>query len=170
MPHPSREDRALVTALFFVAAYAVLSPFLYEAQRLLPPAPSSADWRLGAGGFLLEAVTTPTLGLAGAMALAWYDARWGVMRGVAWVALVGALLTLLVWALFLREVLSMRPGIPEAARGVFDAAAIRGLLIGGLSAPMLALVGVAGLRLGRARIAQDGEEAGRGLVVPAGDG
>lgn len=170
MPNPSREERSLVTALLLVAAYAVVSPFLYEAQRLLPPVLDDPDWRLGAGGFLLEALTTPTLGLAGALALAWYDARWGLMRGVAWVALAGAALTAIVWALFLREVLSMRPGVPEAARGVFDAASVRGLLVGGLSAPMLTLIGVIGLRLGRNRGALERAESRRGLVVPSGEG
>ena len=167
MPNPSREARALITALFLVAGYAVISPFLYEAQRLLPPQLGSPDWRLGAGGFLLEALTTPTLGLAAALALAWYDERWGLMRLVAWTAILGSVATVVVWALFLREFLAMRPGVPEVGRGVYDAASMRSLVIGGLSAPILLLLGVSGRRLASIRSAEDRARE-RGIVVPSG--
>ena len=55
---------SFAAALYSAAGFMVIAPFLYESQRILPLQLSDLDWRFGAEGFLLTALTTPLLGIA----------------------------------------------------------------------------------------------------------
>ncbi len=81
--------RALGLATIFVAAFLIIVPFVNVAPNVFPLNPGLRDWRFGALGFILTALTMPTLGL-GLLALG------GALRGSRRAALVTLVIALLL--------------------------------------------------------------------------
>ena len=60
----SRDLKQLIPAIYLVALFLIVAPYLNELIKVWPFLPSDAGWRFGAFGFLLNAATTPLLGFA----------------------------------------------------------------------------------------------------------
>jgi hypothetical protein len=136
---------AVVRALYLAAAYLVVAPFLFELQRILPPHPGDLDWRFGAAGFVLTAVTTPVLGLTAMMVVAILRGRAGPMRAVAVLSGIVALGILLTAVSFGRDLGTMLPETPGVAARLLRATAARTLVGSGTAFLVLLALAWAGL-------------------------
>ena len=127
--NPLQQARpATVRALYVAAAYLVVAPFVFEIQRLLPLRFGDLDWRFGAAGFFLTAVTTPLLGLALLALLAHLRGDPGVARAVAAVTAGFALGIGLAMISFLRDLGPMLSDTPDPAASLVRSTAIRTLV------------------------------------------
>jgi hypothetical protein len=132
--------RAFVAALYVAVAYLVVSPFLYESQRLLPADPTDFDWRFGAEGFILTAVTTPLIGLALGTFLAYLRGDTRGQRVLAWTCLALVVVLVVIWVGFLVDLQSMVRSVPAEAIGIVKATAFRSAV--GAATAIIALLGL----------------------------
>lgn len=137
---------SFAAALYCAAGFMVVAPFLYESQRILPLRLSDLDWRFGAEGFLLTALTTPLLGIALALLVAWGRRARGALRVVSAFSILFALVFALLLAAFLSDLVATLPGVPVQVLPVVKATA--GRTVAGASLAVLAalLLGIGGWR------------------------
>lgn len=137
---------SFAAALYCAAGFMVVAPFLYESQRILPLKLSDLDWRFGAEGFLLTALTTPLLGIALALLVAWGRRSPGALRAVSAVSILFAVVFALLLVAFLRDLSASLPGVPVQVLPVVKATA--GRTVGGASLAVITalLLGIGGWR------------------------
>lgn len=137
---------SFAAALYCAAAFMVIAPFLYESQRILPLQLSDLDWRFGAEGFLLTALTTPLLGIALALLVAWGRRAPGALRVVSVVSILFALVFALLLAVFLSDLGATLPGVPVQVLPVVKATAGRTVAGASLAVITALLLGIGGWR------------------------
>ena len=145
----SRLDQAppsFAAALYLSAAFMVVAPFLYEMQRILPVRPADLDWRFGAEGFLLTALTTPLLGLAMALLVAWGRGTPGVLRLVGGLTLLFAVGFAGLLIVFVGDFNATLPGVPAKMLPPVKATVLRTIAGSSLAILSAALLGIGAWR------------------------
>lgn len=145
----SRLDQApssFAAALYLSAAFMVVAPFLYEMQRILPARPADLDWRFGAEGFLLTALTTPLLGLALALLVAWGRGTPGALRFVGGLTLVFAVGFAVVLTAFVGDFNATLPGVPARMVPPVKATVLRTIAGSSLAILSAAFLGIGAWR------------------------
>jgi hypothetical protein len=137
-------------ALGALGVFLVVVPFGGIIPEILPVRLGEQDWRFGALGYFLDALTLPSVGLvvclvAAALRQSVRGSR--LTAGVALVIAVGAAIALPV---FLREGMMLAGSAPDQrVAPVFERAMQKTGLVALFALPCLALTGIAGLRQGR---------------------
>lgn len=115
-----RFDGALVLATYMVAALLVVIPLSDTATRVLPARFGDTAWRFGALGLTSRAVMTPLLGLLLAVAVAAVARHRWVLRTLAVLSGLGAILVAVSAAIFALDSLQMRGQVQAEALQNFD--------------------------------------------------
>ncbi|HET8625487.1 MAG TPA: hypothetical protein VFM14_18145 [Gemmatimonadales bacterium] len=142
----SSRGRTVVGALLPVALLLIASPLADLTAALLPLRFAEVSWRFGAYGLLTNALVTPILGLA--IILVLYGFR-GQRRPIAVAAGVAALVALVLiggFALFVLDYLQLRQAVGRLARGPYDSAAFKAMIVATLEAIVLLSLAVTGFR------------------------
>ena len=162
----SSRGRTVVGVLLPVALLLIASPAADLVAALLPMRPGEVSWRFGAYGLITNTLVTPILGLAIILVVSDYRES---SRGIAISAGVAAAVALVLifgFALFVLDYIQLRQAVGRAARGPYDSAAFKAMLIAALEAGVLLWMAVTGFR---ARAADPGQGHRRrervGLVV-----
>lgn len=137
---------AFAAALYSAAGFMVLAPFIYESQRILPLRLSDLDWRFGAEGFLLTALTTPLLGIALALLVAWGRRAPGALRAVSGFSILFAAVFALLLTAFVRDLSASLPGVPVQVLPVVKATAGRTIAGASLAVLTALFLGIGGWR------------------------
>jgi hypothetical protein len=143
---PTSRGRTVVGALLPVALLLIASPLADLTAALLPIRPGEVSWRFGAYGLLTNALVTPILGLA--LILVIYGFR-GHRRPTAITAAVAALVALILiggFALFVLDYLQLRQAVGRLARGPYDSAAFKAMIVAAFEAAVLLSLAVSGFR------------------------
>lgn len=138
--------RTVVGALIPVGLLLIASPLADLLAALLPMRPGEVSWRFGAYGLLTNALVTPILGLAIIEVVSGLRHQ---RRATAAIAVVCGLLALLLvggFALFVLDYVQLRQAVGIAARGPYDSAAIKAMIVAGLEAAVLLWLAIAGFR------------------------
>lgn len=158
--------RPLGLAVIVVAVFVIIVPFANIVPNVFPPKFGVRDWRFGAVGYFLTALTLPTLGL-GLLAVG------GVLResrsALRLSSVLAGLLTLLAVvgiAVFVSDGSALRSGNTEpGVRRLFNLGLTRTLVLSLLAVPALIAVALGSHRAAGALAA--GEQLGKssGLFV-----
>ncbi len=167
----SSRGRTAVAALLPVALLLIASPLADLVAALLPMRPGEVSWRFGAYGLLTNSLVTPILGLAIILVLSGLRQR---KRAAALTGAVCAALALLLiggFALFVLDYLQLRQAVGVAARGPYDSAAFKAMVVAVLEAGVLLSMAVAGFRASGLTDAAQGRRRRErvGLVVQVED-
>ncbi len=139
-------ERTVLSALIPVALLLIASPMADLAAALLPFRPAEVSWRFGSYGLFINALVTPILGLALIEVVSGLGER---RRTTAFVAALCGLLALIVvggLALFVLDYLQLRQAVGRAARGAYDSAAVKAMIVAVLEAGVLLWLAVVGFR------------------------
>lgn len=142
----SSRGRTVVGVLIPVALLLIASPGADLLAALTPMRPGEVSWRFGAYGLITNSLVTPILGLAIIMIVSEHQ---GWSRSVAVIAAVCAALALILiagFALFVLDYIQLRQAVGQAARGPYDSAAFKAMVIAALEAGVLLSMAVAGFR------------------------
>jgi hypothetical protein len=137
---------SFAAALYCAAGFMVVAPFLYESQRILPLRGSDLDWRFGAEGFLLTALTTPLLGIALGMLVAWGRRTPGALRLISAFSILFGVVFALLLAAFVRDLGASLPGVPVQVLPVVKATAGRTIAGASLAVITALILGIGGWR------------------------
>jgi hypothetical protein len=158
--------RTVVGILLPVAVLLIVSPALDLIAALLPVRLDEVSWRFGAYGLITNSLVTPILGLAIILVLSDYQ---GWSRTSAITAGVCAVLTLLLiggFALFVLDYIQLRQAVGRAARGPYDSAAFKAMLVAAAEAGAVLWMAVTAFQARTADAAQGHRRRDRvGLVV-----
>lgn len=152
-------------ALGTLGVFLVVVPLGGIVPEILPFRLAETDWRFGAFGFFLSALTLPAIGLVACLIAALLRGSSRASKATAVVALVIAVVALVVLPLFLRDGMALvGAATDQRIAPVFNQAMKKTGLVAVFALPCLIVTGVVGLRQGQ-RI--DKELAGqkRTLVV-----
>ncbi len=142
----SSRGRTVVGVLLPVAFLLIASPLADLVAAFLPVRPGEVSWRFGAYGLVTNALVTMILGLAIIMVVNGF--RQG-RRAIALTATVCAVLALFLiggFALFVLDYLQLRQAVGVAARGPYDSAAFKAMIVAVLEAGVLVSMAIAGFR------------------------
>jgi hypothetical protein len=142
----SSRGRTIVAALLPVALLLIASPLADLIAALIPIRPAEVSWRFGAYGLLTNALVTPILGLAIVLVVSGFRSQ---RRPIGIIAVVAGMLALILiggFALFVLDYLQLRQAVGTAARGPYDSAAFKAMIVAGLEAAVLLSLAVAGFR------------------------
>jgi hypothetical protein len=142
----SSRGRTVVGALLPVALLLIASPLADLIAALLPMRATEVSWRFGAYGLLTNSLVTPILGLAILIVLGGLRQR---RRPTALTGAVCAVLALLLvggFALFVLDYLQLRQAVGVAARGPYDSAAFKAMIVAVLEAGVLLSLAIAAFR------------------------
>lgn len=161
--------RPLGQILIAVAVFLILVPLVNVGFQVMPFRPGSQSWRFGAWGFLLGAITLPTLG-TGLLGLG------GVLRdsiSVVRVTLVGACLFLIVVVVGLADFLIEGSALRAAAtdpkmRTLATLEIQRTAMISSVAIPALAAIVIGSYRMVRGMKAEIASREESGPLVRAG--
>ena len=161
--------RPIGQVLIAVALFLVLVPLANVGFQVMPFRPGSQSWRFGAWGYLLGAITLPTLGI-GLLGLG------GVLRdsiSVVRVALVVSSLFLLFVLVGLADFLIEGSALRAAAtdpkiRTIATVEIQRTVVISSVAIPALAAVAIGCYRMVRGMKAEISSREGSGPLVRAG--
>jgi hypothetical protein len=139
-------ERSVVGALIPVALLLILSPMADLMAALLPMRAGEVSWRFGAYGLLTNALVTPIVGLAIIEVVASLQHRRNVTATIA--AMCGLLALLLVggFALFVLDYLQLRTAVGANARGPYDSAAIKAMIVAAIESVVLLWLAITGFR------------------------
>jgi len=137
---------SFVASLYFSALFLVAGPVAFEIQRIWPFRPGELEWRFGAEGFLLSALTLPLLGFTVATALAFVRGNRGPQRLIAVLGLLVVLLSAAVLVAFVIDLRAALPGVPLKAVPVMKAAAVRTIISAGLAVLAATTLAIGGWR------------------------
>lgn len=140
-----------------------LSTLLDLGARLWPAQVGSRDWRYGAAGLLLSALVTPLLGLAVAMAGAFFSRSVRAVRVLSVVAVVAGALLALVLIVFLVDYVALAPKVEAPLKLTFTVATVKAVILSVLVIPSALALGLGGLRA--LRPGGDTQSAHRGGFV-----
>lgn len=148
--------RPLGLAAILVATFLIVVPFVNVAPNIFPLKPGVRDWRFGALGFVLSALTMPTLGL-GFLALG------GVLRGSSRVARstfgIAALLAVLSvvgLVVFVMDGLALRNAASDPrVHPMYNQGMLRTVVLSGLAIPAILAVAVASFKGSKSLAASD---------------
>jgi hypothetical protein len=170
----SSRGRTLVGVLVPVALLLIASPAADLVAALLPMRPGEVSWRFGAYGLITNSLITPILGLAIILVVSEHLEWTRSMTVTAAVCAVLALILFAGFALFVLDYIQLRQAVGRAARGPYDAAAFKAMLVAALEAGVLLAMSLAAFRartidasLGHRRrervglVVQVGEDEGR---------
>jgi hypothetical protein len=164
-------ERSVVGALIPVALLLILAPMADLMAALLPMRASEVSWRFGAYGLLTNALVTPIVGLAIIEVVSGVQHRRNVAAAIA--AICGLLALLLVggFALFVLDYLQLRTAVGMNARGPYDSAAIKAMIVATLESVVLLWLAITGFRASGIADAAKGRRRGErvGLVVQVED-
>jgi hypothetical protein len=138
--------RTVVGALIPVALLLIASPVADLTAALLPIHPGEVSWRFGAYGLLTNALVTPILGLAILIVVSGLGHRTRRVVIIAGICAVLALVLIGGFALFVLDYLQLRQAVGTAARGPYDAAALKAMFVAVLEAGVLVALGVTAFR------------------------
>lgn len=142
----SSRSRTVAGALLPVALLLIASPLADLSAALLPMRPTEVSWRFGAYGLLTNALVTPILGLAIVLVVCGFREQ---RRATAITAGLCALLALLLvagFALFVLDYLQLRGAVGVSARGSYDAAAFKAMIVALLEAGVLLSMSIVGFK------------------------
>ena len=161
--------RSIGQMLIAVALFLILVPLVNVGFQVMPFRPGNQSWRFGAWGFLLGAMTLPTLGI-GLMGLG------GVLRdsiSVVRVTLIGASLFLLVVVVGLADFLIEGSALKAMAtdpkmRTLATIEIQRTAVISSVAIPALAVIAIGCYRMMRGMKSEAVSREGSGPLVRAG--
>jgi hypothetical protein len=138
--------RTVVGVLVPVALLLIASPLADLVAALVPMRPGEVSWRFGAYGLLINALVTPIVGLAIIEIVGGLQHRARLMAIMA--AVCGLLALVLVggFALFLLDYLQLRQAVGRLARGPYDSAAIKAMIVSVIEAVVLLWLAIVGFR------------------------
>ncbi|MGH7517755.1 MAG: hypothetical protein ACREOC_09830 [Gemmatimonadales bacterium] len=167
----SSRGRTVIGALVPVALLLIASPLADLVAALLPMRPGEVSWRFGAYGLLTNSLVSPILGLAIILVLSGFRQRRGATAITAAVSALLALFLIGGFALFVLDYLQLRQAVGTAARGPYDSAAFKAMIVAALEGGVLLSMAIAGFRAsGVADAAQGHRRRDRvGLVVQVED-
>jgi hypothetical protein len=139
-------ERTVVGALIPVALLLIASPLADLMAALLPMRPGEVSWRFGAYGLLTNALVTPIVGLAIILVVSGVQQRERLTAAAAVISGLGALLLVGGFALFVLDYLQLRQAVGRAARGPYDSAAIKAMIVSVLEAAVLLWLASVGFR------------------------
>jgi hypothetical protein len=142
----SSRGRTVVGVLVPVALLLIVSPAADLVAALIPIRPGEVSWRFGAYGLITNSLITPILGLAIILVVSEHQ-EW--TRSMTVTAAVCALLALMLvagFALFVLDYIQLRQAVGRAARGPYDAAAFKAMLVAALEAGVLLAMSLAAFR------------------------
>lgn len=157
--------RPLVSAAYLVGALLVLVPCIEVATGSWPFQTSELSWRFGVAGIVMKTMVTPLLGLLVAMSAAAFLEHRRVLRTLSVVAMLIAVGTLLVAAMFSMDFLQLRAMIAPPQRAGMTVASATALLMAALVVPTAAALGLGGWKATRRVGATRAKQARSGLVV-----
>ncbi len=168
---PSSRGQTVVGVLVPVSLLLIASPLADLVAALLPLHPGEVSWRFGAYGLVTNSLVTSILGLAIILVVSGFREH---RRATAIAAAVAAALALLLiggFALFVLDYLQLRQAVGAAARGAYDSAAFKAMIVAALEAAVLLAMAVIGFRAsGLSDAAQGRRRRERvGLVVQVED-
>ncbi|HXH23775.1 MAG TPA: hypothetical protein VNI78_00915 [Vicinamibacterales bacterium] len=137
----SAELRALLPALYPVAALLVIAPIADVIGAAWPARPTAIAWRFGSLGLGLGVVIVQILGLALALAVAAAAGHRLVMRFVSIVCLLAAGALVAAITRFILDYGELRSAIAAADVASFDSSSFRAILLATLAVPVLVTLG-----------------------------
>ena len=140
-------NRTVDRAIYVALAYVYLAPILREIQRVLPVKLNEADWRFGAAGFLLAALSPSVLALAGALLFAFIRGHQRIAWGIGVLSLVTALFAVAGVGTMLLDWGAVAAQVPQAGKAVLRATAVGaiGTAILGVAAFVVVFLSARGL-------------------------
>ncbi len=114
----------VVRGMYFFAFLLVFWPVADFVTNTVPLQFGNPQWRYGFAGLMAGYLNTPLLGLVLAIGLALWQRHGGVLRFLAVIQVLGALVLLLVMAMFALDVVQVRAGRPPASLPSFIAGAV----------------------------------------------
>ena len=171
---PLSVPRALLLALYVVAAAFALPSLLEFLLVTFPYRPAAAQWRFGAFGLLFNSVAfLPVVGISLAVFAAVMLGHDRTTRVLAVLLGLFALVLLVVFPLFVLDFLQVRPQVNPATRPAFDYTSLKAVLTGGMMFVAAAAVSIAGWRsvgvetsVGATRHAARLDDRGRRVACP----
>lgn len=158
---------SIARPLYFMALLLVATPLVDFFANAWPIRLGEVGYRYGVVGLLSGFVLTPLLGLGVACALALVLGHRTVLRVLAILCVVGAVLLLVAAIDFSLDVIQLRRNVPDAQRWSFQVGALKALVKHLSGAAALAWLGLATRRALRSgRFEQGARSAVAPLVVP----
>jgi len=117
-------QRRLFSSVYILAVMLVFVPLGEGAFQAWPPYPGDMQWRYGVLGYLGNSLTLPLVGLLAAIVAAAVMEHLTLLRVLAFIALLGAVLLLGGAGLLGIEWRSLRSLINPDVLGAFDASAL----------------------------------------------
>ena len=142
----SSRGRTVVGVLVPVALLLIASPAADLVAALMPMRPGEVSWRFGAYGLITNSLITPILGLAIILVVSEHQEWTRSMTVTAAVCAVLALILFAGFALFVLDYIQLRQAVGRAARGPYDAAAFKAMLVAALEAGVLLAMSLAAFR------------------------
>lgn len=137
-------------ALGALGVFLVVVPLGGIIPEILPVRLAENDWRFGAFGYFLSALTLPAIGLVACLIAALLRRSSRASTATALVALVLAVVTLVVLPLFLRDGMALAGAMTdERISPVFNQAMKKTGIIAVFALPCLIITGIVGLRQGQ---------------------
>jgi hypothetical protein len=166
----SSRGRTVVGVLVPVALLLIASPAADLVAALLPLRPGEVSWRFGAYGLITNSLITPILGLAITLVVSDHEQRVRSMTVAATVCAALALILIAGFALFVLDYIQLRQAVGRGARGPYDAAAFKAMLVAALEAGVLLSMALAAFRARTTDPALSHRRRDRvGLVVQVGE-
>jgi len=168
MTKPTIYARPWLQGLYGLGALLIIQPLAEVLATAWPLRFGEVGWRFGVTGSFQLLISTFVVGI-GVVVLAAYLLRQRmVLRGMAVLALVFAVMLVLATASFALDYVQLRRMVRPEILGGFDLAAAKAGVSSLLSILSLAVLGVAGVRASRVATTsrtQRRAEAGEGLIV-----
>jgi hypothetical protein len=160
-------ERSVVGALIPVALLLIASPMADLMAALLPMRAGEVSWRFGAYGLLTNALVTPIVGLAIVEVVSGLQHRRNTTAAIAAICAALALLLVGGFALFVLDYLQLRTAVGANARGPYDSAAIKAMIVAALESIVLLWLAITGFRASGIADARSRRRSGErvGLVV-----
>jgi hypothetical protein len=143
------QTRFLGAPAYFMGLVLVLFPLAESVLVVLPVRAGEVSWRFGATGLLSRALITPLLGILLVLAAALLLDHRRVLRVIAIISAVGALVLAGLIALFVLDALQMRAQVPPEAKTSFDLATISSAVKQVVTVALLAVFARAGWKASR---------------------
>jgi hypothetical protein len=134
----------------YPVAFAVMSvPFVDLITGSFPPHVGNISWRFMVIGQLLKSLLVPMMGLGFATLIAAFLEQRRVVRTLAVVGMVAALLIVACSITFALDYMQLRPTFGEAMKQQADTASVTALLIAGIVIPVAMGIGIGGWKTGK---------------------
>jgi hypothetical protein len=146
-----RWDSYLGRVTYYLALLLVVTPAVDLVANVLPLQFGVVEWRYGTVGLLSGFLLTPVLGLLLASIAAASLHHSGVLRFLGVLNVLGGVVLLGVSTFWVLDMLEVRSNVPGDARATFDIGSIKAFGKNLTVALGLVWLGIANLRLARAR-------------------